>query len=108
MCEFKFAPFSCLQRRQHQKVSLLHQITSDQIPTSAVVSQDQSEKEFSVFIAQALQRVVNVVCYVIINLVIVNLSTLCCMQQSFPKLQLEINVMVLENSGSGMFKLCLE
>ena len=25
-----------------------------------------------------------------------------CVQQSFPKLQLEVNVMVLENGGSGM------
>lgn len=80
---------------------------SDQIltATGAIVSQDQSEKEFSVFIAQALQRVVNVVCYSILvryfGLVVVNSST-CCMQQSFPKLQLEVNVMVLENGGSGM------
>ena len=66
VCEFKFAPFSCLQRRQHQQVSFctMRQITSVQVSTSYWCwSQDQSEKEFSVFIAQALQRVVNVVCY---------------------------------------------
>ncbi|CAI8029102.1 Exosome complex component MTR3 [Geodia barretti] len=42
-CEFKFAPFSCHQRRQHQ--------------------QDQEEKEFSSLVVQALSRAVRLVHY---------------------------------------------
>ena len=85
------------------------------------------------FIAQALQRVVNVVRDDIINTfcaitlrraaiaicsahkllttdskswmmcLLYTLHFFLCMQQSFPKLQLEVNVIVLENGGSGAY-----
>ena len=38
-------------------------------------------------------------CYLLNTWSVVSTS---CVQQSFPKLQLEVNVMVLENGGSGM------
>ena len=63
VCEFKYASFSCPQRRQHIQVSESEFIlVAGSIILLHVAMQDQTEKEMSMFVAQALQRVVNVVC----------------------------------------------